>query len=407
MTLAISKAVEEGAKAVVCASTGNTSASAAAYAAKAGHHLRGPGARRARSRSARWRRRWCTARACWRSRATSTPRWSWRKELAERYPVTFVNSVNPFRLEGQKTAAFEICRRPRPGARHPLRAGRQRRQHLQPLDGLLRVPRATGSSPSHRSCSGSRRTGAAPIVRGEPVKDPQTIATAIRIGNPASWDKAVAAATESEGQILAVTDREILAAYRRVAREGLFAEPASAASVAGLLQLRRRRDAPAGRHRRLRADRPWAEGPRVGHRGRRRNLPACRPIPRPSPRSSACDAVKLTRTGARHVGQPRSGVRLLRPGARPLERGRGRHGRRRRASRWEGEGADELPIDGTDMVSKAMLHAARRRAARSCPRSRCTASTGSRWNAGSDRRPRRASRASSLADRLLDLGLGA
>ena len=84
---------------------------------------------------------------------------------------------------------------------------------------------------------GFQAQGAAPIVRGEPVKDPQTIATAIRIGNPASWDKAVAAATQSEGQILAVTDREILAAYRRVAREGLFAEPASAASVAGLLHL--------------------------------------------------------------------------------------------------------------------------------------------------------------------------
>jgi threonine synthase len=84
---------------------------------------------------------------------------------------------------------------------------------------------------------GFQAQGAAPIVRGEPVKDPQTIATAIRIGNPASWDKAVSAAKESEGAILAVTDREILAAYRRVAREGLFAEPASAASVAGLLHL--------------------------------------------------------------------------------------------------------------------------------------------------------------------------
>ena len=100
------------------------------------------------------------------------------------------------------------------------------------------------------------------------MKDPQTIATAIRIGNPASWDKAVAAATESEGQILAVTDREILAAYRRVAREGLFAEPASAASIAGLLHLQADESAPAGRHRRLCADRPRVEGPGVGHRRR-------------------------------------------------------------------------------------------------------------------------------------------
>ena len=115
---------------------------------------------------------------------------------------------------------------------------------------------------------GFQAQGAAPIVRGEAVKDPQTIATAIRIGNPASWDKAVAAATQSEGQILAVTDREILAAYRRVAREGLFAEPASAASVAGLLHLHADGTAPPRRHRRLRADRPRAEGPGVGHRRR-------------------------------------------------------------------------------------------------------------------------------------------
>jgi threonine synthase len=93
---------------------------------------------------------------------------------------------------------------------------------------------------------GFEAAGAAPIVSGAPVKDPQTIATAIRIGNPASWDKAVAAAKESEGAILAVTDREILSAYRRVAHEGLFAEPASAASVAGLLQMSERGDLPKG-----------------------------------------------------------------------------------------------------------------------------------------------------------------
>ena len=111
---------------------------------------------------------------------------------------------------------------------------------------------------------GFQAQGAAPIVRGEPVKDPQTIATAIRIGNPASWDKAVAAATESEGAIVAVTDREILAAYRRVAREGLFAEPASAASVAGLLHLHAEGTLPRGRHRRLHPHRPRPEGSRSG-----------------------------------------------------------------------------------------------------------------------------------------------
>ncbi len=158
------------------------------------------------------------------------------QEMADRYPVTLVNSVNPFRLQGQKTAAFEICDA----------LGRAPDIHCVPVgnagnisshwigyseylrDGMIAEP---------PQLFGFQAKGAAPIVEGAPVKDPQTIATAIRIGNPASWDKAVAAATESEGQILAVTDREILAAYRRVAREGLFAEPASAASVAGLLHL--------------------------------------------------------------------------------------------------------------------------------------------------------------------------
>ena len=167
------------------------------------------------------------------------------KDLAEHYPVTLVNSVNPFRLEGQKTAAFEICDF----------LGRAPDIHCVPVgnagnisshwmgyseylrDGVIAEP---------PQLFGFQAQGAAPIVRGEAVKDPQTIATAIRIGNPASWDKAVAAATESEGQILAVTDREILAAYRRVAREGLFAEPASAASIAGLLRLQADESLPRG-----------------------------------------------------------------------------------------------------------------------------------------------------------------
>src|SRR5581483_6450005 len=150
------------------------------------------------------------------------------------YPVTLVNSVNPFRLEGQKTLAFEVCDA----------LGRAPDLHFVPVgnagnisshwmgyseylrDGVIAEP---------PRLFGFQAAGAAPIVRGEPVSNPSTIATAIRIGNPASWDKAVAAARESEGAIDAVTDREILAAYRRLAREGLFAELASAASVAGLL----------------------------------------------------------------------------------------------------------------------------------------------------------------------------
>jgi len=158
------------------------------------------------------------------------------KDLAEHYPVTLVNSVNPFRLQGQKTAAFEICDF----------LGRAPDVHCVPVGNAGNISShwigyseylRDGTISEPPQLFGFQARGAAPIVRGEAVKDPQTIATAIRIGNPASWDKAVSAAIESEGEILAVTDREILASYRRVAREGLFAEPASAASVAGLLSL--------------------------------------------------------------------------------------------------------------------------------------------------------------------------
>jgi threonine synthase len=158
------------------------------------------------------------------------------KDLADRFQVTLVNSVNPYRLEGQKTCAFEIVDAlGRPPDLHCVPVGNAGNisshwagysEYL--TDGVIAEP---------PRMMGFQAQGAAPIVRGEPVKDPQTIATAIRIGNPASWEKAVAAAKESEGAIGAVTDREILAAYRRVAREGLFAEPASAASVAGALHL--------------------------------------------------------------------------------------------------------------------------------------------------------------------------
>jgi threonine synthase len=150
--------------------------------------------------------------------------------------VTLVNSVNPYRLEGQKTLAFEVCDA----------LGRAPDVHVVPVGNAGNISSHwMGYSEYLRGgviaepprLFGFQAQGAAPIVRGEPVANPSTIATAIRIGNPASWEKAVAAARESEGDIRAVTDREILAAYRRVAREGLFAEPASAASVAGLSQL--------------------------------------------------------------------------------------------------------------------------------------------------------------------------
>jgi threonine synthase len=235
MTLAISKALEEGSKAVVCASTGNTSASAAAYAAKAGLTcaVLVPKGKVALGKMAGTLVHGARVLEVEGNFDASL---ALARDLAEHYPVTLVNSVNPFRLEGQKTAAFEICDA----------LGRAPDLHCVPVgnagnisshwmgyseylrDGVIHEP---------PRLFGFQAAGAAPIVRGEPVAEPQTIATAIRIGNPASWDKAVQAAKESEGGILAVTDREILAAYRRVAHEGLFVEPASAASVAGLLHL--------------------------------------------------------------------------------------------------------------------------------------------------------------------------
>jgi threonine synthase len=244
MTLAISKAVEEGAKAVVCASTGNTSASAAAYAAKAGLTcaVLVPKGKVALGKMA--------ATLVHGARMLEVEgnfdaSLDLARDLAERYPVTLVNSVNPFRLQGQKTAAFEICDA----------LGRAPDVHCVPVGNAGNISShwigyseylADGTIAEPPQLFGFQAAGAAPIVKGEPVRDPQTIATAIRIGNPASWDKAVAAATESEGGIAAVTDREILAAYRRVAREGLFAEPASAASVAGLLHLHEEGRLPRG-----------------------------------------------------------------------------------------------------------------------------------------------------------------
>jgi threonine synthase len=244
MTMAISKAVEEGAQAVICASTGNTSASAAAYAGKAGLTcaVLVPKGKVALGKMAGTLVHGARVLEVDGNFDASL---ELARDLAERYPVTLVNSVNPFRLQGQKTCAFEIADA----------LGRAPDLHCVPVgnagnisshwigyseylrDGVIAEP---------PQLFGFQAAGAAPLVRGEPVKDPQTIATAIRIGNPASWDLALAAARESEGRISAVTDREILAAYRRVAREGLFAEPASAASVAGLLHLAAEGELPSG-----------------------------------------------------------------------------------------------------------------------------------------------------------------
>ena len=235
MTLAISKALEEGAKAVVCASTGNTSASAAAYAAKAGLTcaVLVPKGKVALGKMAQTLVHGARVLEV---EGNFDGSLEVARELAERYPVTLVNSVNPYRLQGQKTAAFEICDA----------LGRAPDLHCVPVGNAGNISShwigyseylADGLIAEPPRLFGFQAQGAAPIVAGEPIEHPHTIATAIRIGNPASWEKAAAAAKESEGAILAVTDREILGAYRRVAHEGLFAEPASAASVAGLLHL--------------------------------------------------------------------------------------------------------------------------------------------------------------------------
>jgi threonine synthase len=234
MTLAISKAAEAGAKAVICASTGNTSASAAAYAVRAGMVCavlvpQGKIALGKMSQALVHGSRILQVDGNFDDCLTLA------RELSQRYPVALVNSVNPARLEGQKTAAFEIVDA----------LGDAPDVHVLPVGNAgnisaywkgYREYAADGMATRLPRMWGYQATGAAPIVRGEPVPTPRTIATAIRIGNPASWQLALDARDESGGWIEAVTDRQILAAYRLLARsEGVFVEPASAASVAGLL----------------------------------------------------------------------------------------------------------------------------------------------------------------------------
>jgi threonine synthase len=235
MTLALSHAVEEGVRAVVCASTGNTSASASAYAAKAGLTcaVLVPVGKVASGKMAQTLVHGARVLEV---EGNFDVALDVARALAERYPVALVNSVNPFRLQGQKTAAFEIC--------DALATAPD--YHITPVGNAGNITshwmgytqyRSVGATTALPVLFGFQAAGAAPIVRGHPVPDPSTIATAIRIGNPASWELAAKAAADSGGEIQAVTDREILAAYRRVATEGLFAELASAASVAGLLKL--------------------------------------------------------------------------------------------------------------------------------------------------------------------------
>ncbi|HVM02338.1 MAG TPA: threonine synthase [Acidimicrobiales bacterium] len=241
MTMAISKAVEDGAKAVVCASTGNTSASAAAYAARAGltcavlipaGHIALGKLAQALIHGAK----------VLQVRGNFDVALDIVRDLGETAPVTVVNSVNPFRIEGQKTAAFEVVDALGDAPDHHFIPVGNAGNITSYWKGYLEY-REAGRSSRLPAMMGFQAAGAAPIVAGHPIDDPDTVATAIRIGKPASWYGATAAAAESGGAIAAVTDEEILDAYRFLAAvESVFCEPASAASVAGLLKV----GAPAG-----------------------------------------------------------------------------------------------------------------------------------------------------------------
>lgn len=235
MTFAVTKAVEEGSKAVICASTGNTSASAAAYAARAGlkAYVIIPDGKIAKGKLAQavaYGARIIAIDGNFDSALKMV------RELAAKNPITMVNSLNPYRIEGQKTAAFEIC------------------DDLGDAPDYLFIPvgnagnitaywkgfqeyHAKGNSTSLPMMMGFQAYHAAPLVLGHPVENPETVATAIRIGNPASWEKAMRALSESKGQIDRITDEEILRAQRLLSSyEGVFAEPASCISIAGLIR---------------------------------------------------------------------------------------------------------------------------------------------------------------------------
>ena len=238
MVVAVAKALEAGSRAIMCASTGNTSASAAAYGARYGLTTlvlvpRGDVAMGKLTQATAYGAKVLVLDGNF-DQALRIVR-----QLTEQHPVTLVNSVNPYRLEGQKTAAFEIV------------------DVLGDAPDLLCIPvgnagnitaywrgfceyQSLGRSSRRPQMMGFQAEGAAPIVRGTPVESPQTVASAIRIGNPASWQGAVEARDQSGGVIETVSDQEILEAYTLLAqREGVFGEPASAASVAGLMKLSR------------------------------------------------------------------------------------------------------------------------------------------------------------------------
>ena len=243
MTMAISKAAEDGAKAVICASTGNTSASAAAYATKAGMQpvVLVPEGKIAMGKLAQAIAHGATLLQV---KGNFDDCLTLARELSENYPVALVNSVNPYRIQGQKTASFEIVDA----------LGFAPDIHALPVGNAGNITaywmgyqeyQKARISKSLPQMWGFQAEGAAPIVRNEVVKNPETIATAIRIGNPASWAQAVDARDASAGVIDSVSDREILSAYHLIAaQEGIFVEPSSAAGLAGLIKYKKAKKLP-------------------------------------------------------------------------------------------------------------------------------------------------------------------
>ena len=237
MTMAVSKAKEAGSGAIICASTGNTSASAAAYGAKAGMRTfvlipDGYIALGKLSQAMMYGAEIIAINGNFDQALEAV------RAIAEKYPITLVNSVNPYRIEGQKTGAFEICNA----------LGQAPDYHFIPVGNAGNITaywkgykewHAAGKISSLPKMMGFEAEGSAAIVRGERILKPETLATAIRIGNPASWKQAEAARDESNGMINCVTDEEIVKAYKLIAStEGVLAEPASAASVAGLIKFK-------------------------------------------------------------------------------------------------------------------------------------------------------------------------
>lgn len=238
MTMAVSKAVEEGSTTVMCASTGNTSASAAAYAGRAGIQavVLIPDGNIALGKLSQALMHGARVIAI---RGNFDDALRLVRELTQRLPITLVNSVNPYRIEGQKTAAFEICDEFGGQAPDFLAIPVGNAGNITAYWKGFKEYHQIGRAAKLPKMLGFQAAGAAPLVKGSPITDPETIATAIRIGNPASWSGAVAARDESGGLIDMVTDDEILEAYSLLAQEGIFCEPASAASVAGVLKLAR------------------------------------------------------------------------------------------------------------------------------------------------------------------------